>query len=131
MSKDLEIRAAAHGFFEILQGPDRDILHLAAVYATYMIMVCRRPIEPSAGAGQVQLPGQAPLGEDFEVTIHGTEAYPGHPFSNRFVDLIGSGMGIQIPEFFENNPSLPGHPESFFSCHHLHQTYNIMRMILM
>ena len=113
MSDDLEIGVAAHRLFEVSQGLARDILHLAATYASDMIMIFCRPVEPSSVARQVKPLGQAPLREDFEVSINGTEAYPRHPFPNRVVDLVGSGMGVQIPEFLEDDFSLPGHPESF------------------
>ena len=113
VSDDLEIGVAAHRLFEVSQGLDQDILDLAATYASDMIMIFCGPIEPSPGARQVEFLGQPPLGEDFEVSINGTEAYPRHPFPHRVVDLVGSGMGVQIPEFLEDDLPLPGHPESF------------------
>jgi hypothetical protein len=117
MSDDLEICGIACVFLEFLQRFDRHIFHLTAGYATDMIMVVGRPIESFPGTGQVQLLGHAPLGEDLQITIYRAEADPRHPFPNRVIDLVGSGMGMQILEFFENDPPLSGHPEGFLEWH--------------
>jgi hypothetical protein len=74
-------------------------------------MLVSNSVKSFQAATQLQLLNFTALGKNFEVSVNGSKADAGHPFTNHFIDFISAWMGSDALKRFQNDLTLTCHPE--------------------
>ena len=79
--------------------------------ATDMVMILRRSVESFGIAAELYLLNFSIYTKNLKVAIYGSEADAGKTFTDHFIYLIRTGMGIYITKFFQDDLTLRSHPQ--------------------
>ena len=83
----------------------------AAVETTDMVMVLGHSVESFETAAELEFLNFSMGGKNLQVAIDGSEADAGKTSADHFIDLIGTGMGADFTQFFQDDLPLRGHPQ--------------------
>jgi hypothetical protein len=90
----------------------RGIDYPAAVKTADMVMVLGHPVKSFETAAELKFLNFATGGKNLEVAVNGSEADARKTFADHFIDFIGTGMGADFAKFFQDDLTLPGHPQA-------------------
>jgi len=83
------------------------------VKTTDMVMVFRHPVESFGTAAELEFLNFAVFGKNFKVAIYGSKADARKTFADHFIYLISTGMCIYFTKFFQDDLTLPRHPQAW------------------
>ena len=89
----------------------RGVNYPVTVKATDMVMIFRHPVESFETAAELELLNFAAFGKNLKVAIYGSKTDAGKAFADHFIYLISAGMRINVAKFFQDDLTLPRHPQ--------------------
>ena len=111
MSDYFVITHPTKGFLKRSKGFNRHILHPTTIYTADMIVILGIAIEPLLGASKLQFLYHAAFGQNPKITVNSAQADPRQSLAYHLVNLVGSRMGGDLFQLFDDNSSLVSHPE--------------------
>jgi hypothetical protein len=117
VANDLKYGGAVEIILQFVERCDGCIVNATAAYAADMVVFFGNAVEPFHGAGELETLDFAQFTKHIEVSINGAQTDPGQPFSDPLVNFIGGWMVVGSADFFQNDPSLSGHPCFFINFH--------------
>jgi len=87
------------------------IKYPVTVKTTDMVMILRHPVESIETATELKLLNFAAFGKNLKVAIYGSKADARKTLADDCIYLISTGMGIYFPKFFQDDLTLPRHPQ--------------------
>jgi hypothetical protein len=89
----------------------RSIGHPVTFETADVVMSGCHPVKTFQAAAKREFLNFTAFGKDFKVAVDSPQADAGKTFANHFVYLISAGMRIYFSKFFQDDLTLPRHPE--------------------
>ena len=74
-------------------------------------MILRHPVESIETAAELKFLDFAAFGKNLKVAVYGSKADARKTFADYFINFISTGMCIYFPKFFQDDLTLPRHPQ--------------------
>jgi hypothetical protein len=90
------------------KGGTGGVVNSHAADASQMIVILHVSVIACLCAAEIQFPHHSHLAEQFQVAIHRTQTYFGHPSPHNGIKPCGRGVRLHLLELFQNQFSLSG-----------------------